>query len=216
MPQRIELLQIESSIGSNINRYISINFPLFLPVFNIILCYILNIIARNNISSENIFRKNAHFSTDGAFSNRKTVEDILSEYFNSNSKLIIEIRRLTFLHHAVVFMLRRSLVPGRQTNVDAKHAPVINFPRVNVSTRSPGQRLLFVHQFSIHFHSRGSPCDRSGCDASRKRTEKREYPQSPPWLSICGGRVRSYVADLRQTRLPRGSLPCGNIIIPQL
>lgn len=70
------------------------------------------------------------------------------------------------------------------------------------------------------FHSlpfaRGSPCDRSGCDASRKRTEKREYPQSPPWLSICGGRVRSYVADLRQTRLPRGSLPCGNIIIPQL
>lgn len=215
MPQRIELLQIESSIGSNINRYISINFPLFLPVFNIILCYILNIIARNNISSE-IFRKNAYFSTDGAFSNRKTVEDILSEYFNSNSKLIIEIRRLTFLHHAVVFMLRRPLVPGRQTNVDAKHAPVINFPRVNVSTRSPGQRLLFVHQFSIHFHSRGSPCDRSGCDASRKRTEKREYPQSPPWLSICGGRVRSYVADLRQTRLPRGSLPCGNIIIPQL
>lgn len=94
MPQRIELLQIESSIGSNINRYISINFPLFLPVFNIILCYILNIIARNNISSENIFRKNARFSTDGAFSNRKTVEDILSEYFNSNSKLIIVISKL--------------------------------------------------------------------------------------------------------------------------
>lgn len=84
--------RIEYRIG--INRYISINFPLFLPVFNIILCYILNIIARNNISNENIFRKNAHFSTDGAFSNRKTVEDILSEYFNSNSKLIIVISKL--------------------------------------------------------------------------------------------------------------------------
>lgn len=76
-------------------------------------------------------------------------------------------------------MLRRSLVPGRQTNVDAKHAPVINFPRVNVSTRSPGQRLLFVHQFSIHFHSRGSPCDRSGCDASRKRTEETGISAKP-------------------------------------
>lgn len=135
--------------------------------------------------------------------------------------------RLIFLHSAV-FMPHRFLVPGRQTNVGGRQTrpTVINFPRVNVSTRPHGQRLLFVHQFSIHFRSRRAvhlAIASAGTRAEKAnrrllllllREIEREYPQSPGWpLSICGGRVRSYVADSRQTRLPRGSLPSGETLL---
>lgn len=135
--------------------------------------------------------------------------------------------RLIFLHSAV-FMPHRFLVPGRQTNVGGRQTrpTVINFPRVNVSTRPHGQRLLFVHQFSIHFRSRRAvhlAIASAGTRAEKAnrrllllllREIEREYPQSPGCpLSICGGRVRSYVADPRQTRLPRGSLPSGETLL---
>lgn len=137
--------------------------------------------------------------------------------------------RLIFLHSAV-FMPHRFLVPGRQTNVGGRQTrpTVINFPRVNVSTRPHGQRLLFVHQFSIHFRSRRAvhlAIASAGTRAEKAnrrllllflREIEREYPQSPGCpLSICGGRVRSYVADLDTSASWLASI-WRNIVIPQL
>lgn len=134
--------------------------------------------------------------------------------------------RLIFLHSAV-FMPHRFLVPGRQTNVGGRQTrpTVINFPRVNVSTRPHRQRLLFVHQFSIHFRS---PCDRFGWDASRK--SEQASPPPPPSRNRTGIPAKPRLAAFNMWRpcaIVRGrSAPdtsaswlasiWRNIVIPQL
>lgn len=129
---------------------------------------------------------------------------------NVSNTFICIIFSIRLVHAAQVSRSAWTNKRGRQTQTTA-----INFPRINVSL---GQRLLFIHQFSIPFHSATRftlrfrfrkrifrPRNRTGISSKASLAEGD--------VSICGDRARSYVADLRQTRLPHLH---GNIIIPRL